>query len=313
MPCAPSRPQGAPDPVVRRLPFGRRQARAFSGVLRGETGAYHARMGHVATDRASPVGRDAELAAIRELLTHGGTGFAALVLEGEPGIGKTTLWLAGLAVATELGYRVLVSRTAPSEATYSFAALGDLAGEVLDEFRPQLPAPQQLAIDVALLRVPAGPRAPERRAVATAALTLLRGLARSGPLLLAIDDVQWLDQASSTVLEFALRRMRSAPVRLMATRRSIHTTDHDLTTALDPAAVRRVGVGPLGSAALYQVLATAGRATMPRPLFVRILEASGGNPFFALEMARAIGDRSAAGSRGDPVPIPESLGVLVRG
>jgi DNA-binding CsgD family transcriptional regulator len=268
-------------------------------------------MAHLAGDMTSPIGRDAELGALQGFFHEGGTGFAALVLEGEPGIGKTALWLEGLAAAEALGYRVLSSRTAPSEATFSFAGLGDLADEALEEVRAELPAPQLRAIDVALLRAPAGRRAPDRRAVATATLTLVRALARARPVLLAIDDVQWLDQASSSVLEFALRRLRSEPVRLLATRRSGGASDRDLASALPPEAVRRVEVGPLGAAALYQVLATVG--SMPRPLFVRIQKASGGNPFFALEMARALAGRTAGTPPEDAMPVPESLGVLVRG
>src|SRR5206468_2946392 len=106
------------------------------------------------------IGRDAELAAIDELLHGIDDGFAALVLEGEPGIGKTALWLEGVGAARDLGHRVLAARPAESEANFSFAALGDLAEGALEEVQHQLPEPQRMALDVALLRARAPGRAP---------------------------------------------------------------------------------------------------------------------------------------------------------
>src|SRR2546430_13106204 len=96
-----------------------------------------------ATTGSELVGREAETAAVNDFLSAIGAGFGALVLEGDPGIGKTTLWLEGVGAARDAGVRVLAARTAPSEATFSFAGLGDLVGGVLDEIGPGLPGPQR--------------------------------------------------------------------------------------------------------------------------------------------------------------------------
>src|SRR6188472_986975 len=88
------------------------------------------------------------LTAFLDAVREGPTGF---VVEGEPGIGKTTLWEAGVAAAGERGYRVLTCRPAGSEVQLSYAALGDLLEPVLAETLEELPPPQRRALEVALL------------------------------------------------------------------------------------------------------------------------------------------------------------------
>jgi predicted ATPase len=102
------------------------------------------------------LGREAELAAIDALLDSAGSGFAALVLEGEPGIGKTTVWREGVRRAEGRGFRVLSCRPAEAEAMLSFSALADILGPVADAALPALPGPQRQALEVALLRVDPG-------------------------------------------------------------------------------------------------------------------------------------------------------------
>src|SRR5438093_602819 len=110
------------------------------------------------------VGRDTALAAIEEFLADTG-GVRALVLEGEPGIGKTTLWRAGVRRGEELGYAVLSCRPALAEAKLSYGALGDLLGGVPESAFASLPPPQRNALDAVLLRADAARRASDRRAV----------------------------------------------------------------------------------------------------------------------------------------------------
>ena len=117
----------------------------------------------------------------------------ALVLTGGPGIGKTTLWEAGVAAARERGLRVLSARASGAEARLSFAALIDLLDGVGGEELAALPAPQLRALEVALLRTEATDVPPETGAIALGFLNALRALAARGPLLVAVDDVQWLD------------------------------------------------------------------------------------------------------------------------
>jgi len=98
------------------------------------------------------VGRGRELAAADAFLDELAGGTADLVLEGEAGIGKTTLWRETLARAEERSYRVLSARPAESEATLSFAVLGDLLASLDERILAELPEPQRRALDTALLR-----------------------------------------------------------------------------------------------------------------------------------------------------------------
>ena len=147
------------------------------------------------------IGRDAELDAIERLLVRtGGEPPSALVLEGEPGIGKTTLWRAGVELAGEHGYRVLIARPASAETQMPFVGLGDLLGGCGDDFLEDLPAPQRQALEAALLRSEPGASAPQPHTIAAAVLSSLRLLSREQPVLVAVDDVQWLEDRKSTRL-----------------------------------------------------------------------------------------------------------------
>lgn len=98
------------------------------------------------------VSRVAESQALAAFLATAATGPAGLVVEGEAGIGKTTLALEAAAVAREQGFRVLMSRGSPSEVTLSFAGLADLVTDVGDDVLTQLPQVQRDALDRILLR-----------------------------------------------------------------------------------------------------------------------------------------------------------------
>ena len=129
---------------------------------------------------AGIVGREPELEVLRGFFGADGSG-RALVLSGEAGIGKTTVWNAGVTAARERLYWVLSCRPVEAETKLGFAALGDLLDPVLDETLPQLPAPQRRALEIALLRVDAEGPAPEPRAVAFGVLSVLRALAALAP------------------------------------------------------------------------------------------------------------------------------------
>src|SRR6516164_348507 len=159
------------------------------------------------------------MAAVEAFLDAVPAGPCGLLLEGAAGIGKTTVWSAGAALAVGRSFTVLSSRPAESEATLSFAALGDLLDGVLDQALPRLPPPQRRALEVALLLADPAGSPPGQRAVAVAFLAVIRYLSACGPLILAIDDLQWLDDSSAAVLEFALRRLRDEPAGLLASAR----------------------------------------------------------------------------------------------
>src|SRR5206468_5906271 len=135
-------------------------------------------------------GREAELGAVDSVLASARHGLAALVLEGDPGIGKTTVWQQGIAHAAADGYRVLSCRAAPAEVRLSFTALGDLLAPVEPAAFDALPDPQRTALDAALLRSESKGAPPNPRAIGTGIVSLLVELAASSPVLVAIDDLQ---------------------------------------------------------------------------------------------------------------------------
>ena len=166
------------------------------------------------------IGREHELAEVRRFLDPANGVPAALTLEGEPGIGKTVLWREGVELARARGFRVLRAIPATAETRLSFAALADLLEPVLADVLPTLPPPQRRALEVALLLEDARGAPPDRRAVAFAFLGAVKSLAREGPVVIAVDDVQWLDGPSAFMVEFALRRLRDEPVAFLITLRT---------------------------------------------------------------------------------------------
>ena len=170
---------------------------------------------------ASPiVGREAELDAVQRFVAEAALGPAALVLEGPAGIGKTAIWSQALLDARASGVVVRTCRCSQSDAGWAFAGLGDLLDGLDGEDLTQLPAVQRSALSVALLLSDAGEGTTSDRAVGVAVLGVLRAMARRAPLVLAIDDIQWLDPSSAKVLSFALRRLEREPIRLVASRRT---------------------------------------------------------------------------------------------
>ena len=251
------------------------------------------------------VGRDSELASIGAFLDSAGGRMAALLIEGEPGIGKSWLWREALRVADERGYRVLACQPTESEAGIGFAGLIDLLGS-WDETATDLPEPQRLALDAALMRTSTdtafGPGA-----VAVAVLGVLRKLARSAPTMVAIDDPQWLDTPTRQALGFALRRLDADPIRVVLARRTAWRPD----ALVDHLEVTRLAVPPLSLAATYQLIHARLGVTLARPALVRVHETSAGNPFFSLELARAWIERGGNADVGH-LPVPERLGDLLR-
>ncbi|HUQ22615.1 MAG TPA: AAA family ATPase, partial [Gaiellaceae bacterium] len=225
----------------------------------------------------------------------------ALLVEGEPGIGKTTLWLHAARAAELRGHRVLRAEPAEREAKLSYAALTDLIGPVYDVGRGELPEPQQRALDAALLRSAGSANA---RTIGSALVNFLGALARTDPVVLAIDDAQWLDRASTAGLEFAARRLPTG-VKLLLARRP----GAEAPLGLDRDSVTRIEVGPLSLGGIHHLLRTHLGSPPPRPTLARIAQTSGGNPFFALELARA----PAGHAPGVPLTVPESLQELVAG
>jgi DNA-binding CsgD family transcriptional regulator len=255
------------------------------------------------------VGREEELAAVAAFLEERHDGPAALVLEGDAGIGKSTLWQAAVDAAQARGLVVLASRPAEAERGLAHAGLGDLLEQVADEALPQLSLPRRRALEVTLLR--GEPDEPvDERALAVAVRDVLLLLAERGPLALAIDDVQWLDPPTSRTLAFALRRLGEAPVLLLLAQRVTEAgaAEPELVRAVGEAERRQLCVGPLTPGALHRVLRDRLGRSFPRQTLLRIHERSEGNPFFALEVARVLGDGSDPLV---PLPVPATLEELL--
>ena len=258
----------------------------------------------MAAKAADLVGREQELAAIAEFL-EADAAACAVVIEGEPGIGKTTVWEAAVTAAAERGFQPLRARPGGSEAKLAFSGLADLLGEALPGVLSELPSPQRRALEIALLLEDGGGKRADRRAVAAGLLSALRALSTAAPLLVAIDDAQWLDRSSAAALEYAVRRLYDKPVALLIARRL--NADRGLERTLAPERVLRVHVGSLDFVALNTLLHARLGTVLSRPLLRRIHELSGGNPFFALELGREP-ERVEPG-RG----LPPTLDVLVHG
>jgi DNA-binding CsgD family transcriptional regulator len=256
------------------------------------------------------VGREEELASVAAFVDEGREGPVALVLEGEAGIGKSTLWLAGVERAREQGLGVLSARPAEAENGFAYVGLGDLFEDVLDDVLPALTPPRRRALQIAMLRDEASGDRLDDRALAVAARDVLRLLSEHGRTLLAVDDVQWLDPSSSRTLAFALRRLTGSRVHVLLARRlSGDARVPELEQALAADRVQRVPVGPLSIGALHSVLRDRLGRSFARQTLLRIHERSGGNPFFALELARTL---ETDVDPLEPLPVPETLEELLR-
>jgi ATP/maltotriose-dependent transcriptional regulator MalT len=257
------------------------------------------------------IGRTSEAAAIARFAQQVPNGPVGLLIEGEAGIGKTTLVREVIRRASEAGCRVLHIRPAEAEADLSHAALADLVGGLFDDVSGVLPAPQRQALEVALLRREAGANA-DPRTTATALLTVVTLLSQREPLVIVIDDAQWLDHASKRAFEFVARRLPPR-VGFVVAQRPVARLRRpvDLARALAPQAVQHLALGPLSLAALNELIKSRVRLKLPRPLLVRLAEACEGNPFFALEIAGALARGPALPAPGDPLPIPRTLHDLL--
>ena len=197
------------------------------------------------------VGRDTELRALEEFLDPD-TAAPVFVFTGGPGVGKTALWEAGLRRARERGFRVLAARPSEAAARYSFAALFDLMDGIGDATLDALPGPQRQALEAAVLRSAPAVVQPEPFAIAAGYLMVLRVLASQAPVVLAVDDLQWLDAASADVLAFAAPRCHGQRCRFLVARRP--GAPAELERVLDPAGVTRIEVRPLTRSGAHDLL-----------------------------------------------------------
>ena len=261
------------------------------------------------------IGREEELGSIEAFLARIEDGPTALVLSGEAGIGKTILWEAGVEQAEERFGSVLLHRSVEAEALLSFTGLSDLLTPVFDEMAPSLAELRRRALEVALLLAEPGKVAPDPRAIGLALLDILQMLAERQPVVLALDDLQWLDPSSAGVLQIALRRLRDQRVGLLATVRTAPDTavPVELDRAFPADRLARLPIGPLSLGALHHLLRERVGLDLTRPELGRVHEASAGNPFFALELGRELVRTGSRPTTGKSLPVPESLYELLGG
>jgi DNA-binding CsgD family transcriptional regulator len=259
------------------------------------------------------VGREEELGVLEALLdtrtaAHGPT---AVAIEGEAGIGKSTLWREAVDAARAQGLRVLTARAAETERNFAHAGLGDLLHDVLPEVLPALTPPQRRALEVTLLVADDEGAPADPRALGVAVRSALQPLAEDR-LALAIDDLQWLDAPSARALAFAVRRLPETRLTLIWTRRlDGGRTPSPLEEALEPDHIHRVVVGPLSVGAMHRIVVSRFGKPLPRPTLLRLHEVSGGNPFYALEVARALESQDGRRDPTQPLPVPERLEELL--
>lgn len=259
------------------------------------------------------VGREPELAVLQRFLDSIPSAPSALLLSGDPGIGKTTVWKEGLADALLRDYRILSCGPIEAETRLSYAALGDLLEPILEEALPSLPEPQRLALEVALLRSPSSGARADQRAVSLAVLGCLRSVASTSPVVVAVDDIQWMDLPSARVLQFVVRRLKDEQIGLITAARGARADDDPLgvVSAFAEDRAHAVHVGPLSQDALERVLRAKVGEGFSRTTLLSLHEMSGGNPFFAQEIGLALLRRGGGVTAGERLPIPGRLQELI--
>jgi DNA-binding CsgD family transcriptional regulator len=222
------------------------------------------------------IGREAESGLIAAVVDRLPAGGGALVLRGEPGIGKSALLHLARERAEAAGGRTLTTVGVESEAEFAFAGLHQLLHPVLGH-AARLPAAQRRALDTAF---GAGEEVePDSFRVALATFQLLCEAAETGPIVLIVDDAHWLDRPTLGALAFVARRLDSEPVAMVAAVRA------GRATALDDARLPTLDVERLSAPAAAELL--DGRAAELHPVLrARVLAEAAGNPLALVELAR---------------------------
>ena len=222
-----------------------------------------------------------------------------MVLEGDPGIGKTTVWRAAVDAARRRSYRVLVCRASESESALSFLGLGDLLDGVDEAVLDALPEPQRRALEFALLRS-SDEGSLDRVAVARGTLAAIRASASETPTVLAIDDAQWLDAPSVDVCRFVAHRLTDERVGLLLSVREAGASPLELNQAFPGGKLVRLRLEALELDELEEVVRLHLPVSFTQPTWQALYQISGGNPFFALQLAEALERRGSAATRRGP-------------
>jgi DNA-binding CsgD family transcriptional regulator len=232
-------------------------------------------------------GRDAESAVLDGLLEAVRRGeSSALVVRGEPGVGKTALVDHMIESADDI--RVVRAVGVESEMELAFAALQQLCAPMLDRLE-RLPGPQQEALRVAFGL--SGGEAPDRFVVGLAALSLLSEVAEERPLLCVVDDAQWLDDASALALAFVARRLLAESIAVVFVTRE----PSEELGGLPELVIEGIGDGDA------RLLLDSGlRGRLDERVRDRIVAETRGNPLALLELPRGMTPAELAGGFGLP-------------
>jgi tetratricopeptide (TPR) repeat protein len=239
------------------------------------------------------VGRASERTQIDRLLelareSRGG----ALVVRGEAGVGKTALLQQAVEGAT--GFRVLRALGVESEAELPFAALHELVGPVVD-LVDRLPGPQAQAIKAALALEEI--ENPDRFSAYAATLGLLAAAASEAPVLCAIDDAHWLDQASAEAFAFAARRIDHDAIAM------VFTTRDPAPSPFSAPALAEIRLEGLPADEAKALLGVRAPSLLPS-MVERLVETASGNPLALLEFA-ASATQTPEGY--EPLPVSEAI------
>ena len=240
------------------------------------------------------LGRNTEVELLTALLDEINATGSTLVFRGEPGIGKSRLLAQAARLARERDILVLRTTGVQAEAHLAFAGLHQLLRPIRNR-AVNLPAPHRAALDAAFGVADAAP--PEQFRIAMAGLDLLSDVAVETPLLVVVDDAQWLDRPSADVLAFIARRIESDPIVLLVATRDGHPSP------LAGAGLPEYALAALGAAAATELLETSAPQLAPAARS-RMLREAAGNPLALIELPLA---RHPAPLPGDPLPLTDRL------
>ncbi|MGW2937559.1 ATP-binding protein [Streptomyces sp. NPDC001156] len=240
------------------------------------------------------IGRDEELRTLRGVLSDAAAGHGdVLLVHGTAGVGKSALLRTFGAEAAESGFRVLRTSGVETEQWLPFAALQLLLQPVARGVE-NLPAPHRRALSGAL---GVTETEPEIFRVGLAVLELLADAAERQPVLLLVDDLQWIDSSSRDVLRFVTRRTSDFAILAVCAARI------DSSDSYTPSAYPDLRLGPLGRTAAAELL-DASAPGLPAPLRKLILERAAGNPLALVELPKAVQGMTA---QMDGLPLTQRL------